>query len=65
MGTGDKTGIPPRYGLRGRRGGMISNEKPPIDGKSIWAVVLAAAATALCAVIDLLLQGENPADDGE
>ena len=44
---------------------MISNEKPPIDGKSIWAVVLAAAATALCAVIDLLLQGENPADDSE
>lgn len=44
---------------------MISNEKPPIDGKSIWAVVLAAAATALCAVIDLLLQGENSADDDE
>ena len=43
---------------------MISNEKPPIDGKGIWAVVL-AAATALCAVIDLLLQGENASDDGE
>ena len=65
VGTGDKTGIPPRYGLRERRGGMLFNEKPPIDGKGIWAVVLAAAATALCAVIDLLLQGENPADDGE
>lgn len=44
---------------------MISNEKPPIDGKGIWAVVLAAAATALCAVIDLLLQEENASDDGE
>ena len=65
MGTGDKTGIPPHCDLKERRGGMISNEKPPIDGKSIWAVVFAAAATALCAVIDLLLQGENPADDSE
>ena len=65
MGTGNKTGFPPRYGLKGRRNRMISNEKPPIDGKGIWAVVLAATATALCAVIDLLLQGENPADDGE
>lgn len=65
VGTGDKTGIPPRYGLRERRGGMLFNEKPPIDGKGIWAVVLAAAATALCAVIDLLLQGENASDDGE
>ena len=65
MGAGNKTGIPPCYGLRERRDRMISNEKPPIDGKSIWAVVLAAAATALCAVIDLLLQGENPADDSE
>ena len=65
VGTGDKTGIPPRYGLRERRGGMLFNEKPPIDGKGIWAVVLAAAATALCAVIDLLLQGENTADEGE
>lgn len=65
MGTGDKTGIPSRYGLRERRDGMISNEKPPIDGRGIWAVILAATATALCAVIDLLLQGENPADDRE
>lgn len=40
---------------------MISNE----NGKGIWAVVLVAAATALCTVIDLLLQGENAADDGE
>ena len=44
---------------------MLFNEKPPIDGKGIWAVVLRAAATALCAVIDLLLQGENASDDGE
>lgn len=65
MGTGDKTGFPPRYGLKGRRNRMFPNEKSPIDGKGIWAVVLAAAATALCAVIDLLLQGENVADDGE
>ncbi len=44
---------------------MNFNEKPSIDGKGIWAVILAAAATALCAVIDLLLQGENVSDDGE
>ena len=44
---------------------MFPNEKPPIDGKGIWAVVFAAAATALCTVIDLLLQGENASDDGE
>lgn len=61
MGTGNETGIPPRYGLGERRDGMISNE----NEKGIWAVVLAAAATALCAVIDLLLQGENAANDGE
>ena len=65
METGSRTDFPPRYGLKGRRNRMISNEKPPIDGKGIWAVVLAAAATALCAVIDLLLQGENASDDGE
>lgn len=44
---------------------MNCNEKPPIDGKGIWSVILAAAATALCAVIDLLLQGESTSDDGE
>lgn len=63
MGTGDKAGILPRHGLRERRRKMISNKKPPIDGKGIWAVVLAAAATALCAVIDLLLQGETADDE--
>lgn len=44
---------------------MNFNEKPPIDGKGIWAVILAAAATAICAFIDLLLQGEDVPDDGE
>lgn len=65
MGIGSETCSLPCYGLRGRRDRMIFNEKPSIDGKGIWAVVLAAAATALCAVIDLLLQGENAANDGE
>ncbi len=44
---------------------MNFNEKPSIDGKGIWAVILVAATTALCAVIDLLLQEENASDDGE
>ncbi len=51
--------------LTGRRDEMNFNEKLPIDGKGILAVILAAAATALCAVIDLLLQGENASNDGE
>lgn len=63
MGTDNKAGISPRCGMRERRDGMVSDKKPPIDGKGIWAIVLAATATALCAFIDLLLQGENAADD--
>ena len=44
---------------------MNFNEKSPIGGKGFLAVVLVAAATALCAVIDLLLQGEDTSDDAE
>ncbi len=63
MGTGNNAGVSPRCDLRERRDEMVSDKRPPIDGKGIWAIVLAAAATALCAFIDLLLQGENDADD--
>ena len=38
---------------------MIPNDKLNISGRDIWAIVLTAAATALCAAIDLLLQEEK------
>jgi len=65
MGACGRFDNPSHRSLTGRRKRMNFNEKPPIGGKGIWAVILAAAATALCAVIDLLLQGEDASNNGD
>ena len=43
----------------------ISNDKLTFTPSDIWAVLIAGAAAALCATIDLILKEEKPNENSE
>lgn len=60
MGVGGENSEPRRLELtEGKKGDAIINDKLNITPKDIWAVLLAAAATAICAAIDMIFKEEN------
>jgi len=40
----------------------MANDRFHIDPKDVWGVIIAAAAAALCALIDTLFKGSGASD---
>ena len=61
MGCCKEFALPPckRISPKGTKRRKITNDKLNITPKDLWGILIAAAATALCVAIDVILKGNE------